>query len=275
MNNSSLKEENAKTLKIVFTILIFVITLMSIPVVIYAYHFHDYILSNSPDRWGLLGDYVGGILNPIVAFAALVAVLYAIYLQRSELHETKIALTNQASLMDEQIFDSKLFSSTVRYSLDGKEFDGYEAIRECLYELLYKTSDFAEYYRVKNEQGFEGDFYQLLSDYTDYYLGTSTMFMVVTRITDIANMISNSKVVDKQHYHNLFASYISKEAKIWMYIYFVFSKQQGKVPPEYGCQGMFMQYFHEELPSKVEIPTETLNFISSKIQSIVNKENTA
>lgn len=263
-------------------ILVTVAIVFAILVGAYVYNFHGHEIAKNPEQWGQLGDYAGGILNPAIAFAALIAVFYAIYLQKLELKKAHDALRIQASLMDEQIFDSKFFSmlslynesiSTIKYSFDDHEYHGYEAIRECLYELLHKTADFADYYRKENAGGTEADFYPLLAGYNDYYLGTSTILMVVTRISDISKIVENSGVEDKQHYHDLFCSYISKETKIWVYIYFIFTKQQDIIPPGYGCLGMFLQYMGEELPSKIDLSTDTINFICVKIQSMVNSEN--
>lgn len=39
--------------------------------------------------WGVMGDYFGGVLNPILAFASFIALLYTIVLQSKEMQKTR------------------------------------------------------------------------------------------------------------------------------------------------------------------------------------------
>lgn len=255
-----------------------------IVILTYLYQFFGRGFSENTEQWGQFGDYVGGVLNPIIALAALSAILYAIRIQRTELDKAIKAFNDQARLAKEQKFDSKFFNMVSLYDggmkgvsreFDGQEYSGYAAVKQCLYEFLYKVSEFAEYYRTKKEVGFAGDFYPLLGGYSNYYLGNSTMLMVIMKIIDISDIIEKSDIdfEDKQNYHKLFSSYISDETKAWMYIFFIFTKREGKVPPVYGCQGTFLQYMSEKAPPSVKIPSETLAYICGEIVSIVQKSN--
>lgn len=49
-------------------------------------------ISGSPDSWGQFGDYVGGILNPLVAYFAFYWLTRSILLQKAELQDTRRAL---------------------------------------------------------------------------------------------------------------------------------------------------------------------------------------
>lgn len=64
---------------------------------IYVNEFGELGLSDQVDHWGAFGDYVGGLLNPLVALAALILLAYSINIQRKELRESGLALTKQAS----------------------------------------------------------------------------------------------------------------------------------------------------------------------------------
>jgi hypothetical protein len=61
--------------------------------------------------WGQLGDFFGGILNPILSFVAILAVLYTIRIQSKELaearEETKIA--NRTLIKQTQVFERQNF----------------------------------------------------------------------------------------------------------------------------------------------------------------------
>ncbi len=71
---------------------------------------HHTEISKDPGDWGTLGDYFGGLLNPVISFATLV-VAYAVWKQQKvELLETKVALEKQAetavqSRREQRFFD--------------------------------------------------------------------------------------------------------------------------------------------------------------------------
>lgn len=54
--------------------------------------------SPDPATWGQFGDYIGGLLNPLVATLALLALVISIQIQKRELSETRAALEKQVSL---------------------------------------------------------------------------------------------------------------------------------------------------------------------------------
>ncbi|MFC3110799.1 putative phage abortive infection protein [Undibacterium arcticum] len=67
--------------------------------------------------WGAFGDFVGGILNPLVAFFALYWLTRSIEIQREELSATKIELAqaklaqqDQARTLEKQRFEDTFFS---------------------------------------------------------------------------------------------------------------------------------------------------------------------
>lgn len=59
-------------------------------------------ISKDPAVWGQLGDYVGGIANPLIAFLALYWLTQSVLLQRKELQETKDALKESAEAQAKQ-----------------------------------------------------------------------------------------------------------------------------------------------------------------------------
>ncbi|WP_394538814.1 hypothetical protein PRJ39_25190 [Lysobacter enzymogenes] len=58
--------------------------------------------SDDPALWGQMGDYVGGILNPLIAFLAFYWLTKSVLLQRQELQETKAALKESAASQAKQ-----------------------------------------------------------------------------------------------------------------------------------------------------------------------------
>ena len=60
-------------------------------------------LSKDPGSWGQFGDYVGGILNPVIASAAFIWLAKSVEIQSVELVETRKALTDAAISQREMI----------------------------------------------------------------------------------------------------------------------------------------------------------------------------
>jgi len=62
----------------------------------YILWFHDYNFSNSPSDWGTVGDYFGGLINPLCSIMALYFLIKTYRAQKEELSETKKALQSSA-----------------------------------------------------------------------------------------------------------------------------------------------------------------------------------
>lgn len=56
----------------------------------------DWSISSNPIAWGPVGDYFGGLLNPVIALAALIALIRATKFQRHEFQATRAHLESEA-----------------------------------------------------------------------------------------------------------------------------------------------------------------------------------
>lgn len=80
-----------------FNKLLIVAGLLSVGVIsVYYYNLGHHKISDDPTRWAEFGDYLGGVLNPFLAFCSLVALLYTINLQREELTLSRKELARSA-----------------------------------------------------------------------------------------------------------------------------------------------------------------------------------
>lgn len=60
---------------------------------LYLFNFHSTTnISKDPAAWGQFGDYVGGILNPVLAFITLIGLFFTIILQGKQLENSRIEL---------------------------------------------------------------------------------------------------------------------------------------------------------------------------------------
>lgn len=80
-----------------------ILAVLIIVIGVYVIKFYKMPISSSPQEWGPFGDYVGGILNPAVALAALWWLRRSFSIQKIELLETRKALRDQADSQKESV----------------------------------------------------------------------------------------------------------------------------------------------------------------------------
>lgn len=73
-----------------------VLVIMGTSILAYTLNFYSHTISGDPGDWGALGDYLGGIANPLISTIALAFIVKAYYTQKEELKETKEALRDAA-----------------------------------------------------------------------------------------------------------------------------------------------------------------------------------
>lgn len=84
----------------------------------YIINFFGGAISNNPENWGQLGDYVGGLLNPTFSLLALLALLTTLKLQIkelklsvNELRNSALALKSQNETLRLQTFEGTFFQT--------------------------------------------------------------------------------------------------------------------------------------------------------------------
>lgn len=70
----------------------------------------DQVLSENTATWGSFGDYIGGIMNPVVALLALYWLTQSISIQKQELHDTRLVLEGQAKASELKRFEDTFFA---------------------------------------------------------------------------------------------------------------------------------------------------------------------
>lgn len=78
-------------------LILFLICCLVVVLGFYAFNFYGNGLSDSPEQWGQLGDYFGGILNPIFGFTTILILIATIGIQREQLEASReeLALTRK------------------------------------------------------------------------------------------------------------------------------------------------------------------------------------
>ena len=103
----------------------------------YLYNFGSQGLSNQQEVWGQLGDFIGGLLNPVVGILTLCLLLLTVKLQRDmlraakrqvevseeELKKTSDALIEQNRAVAKQTFETTFFSMLSLWQKQASEID--------------------------------------------------------------------------------------------------------------------------------------------------------
>ena len=104
-------------------------------------------LSNDPATWGTFGDYLGGTLNPIISFLALIGLLYTIHQQAQEMQATREELKQaaeqqhrQADIFNLQQFESTFFSLLEQHNKVVERIE-VESIYKELHNIYNKKID--------------------------------------------------------------------------------------------------------------------------------------
>lgn len=71
---------------------IIVAAVCAIAPISYYLNFGDFDISKNPEDWGVLGDFLGGVLNPVLSFAAFISLLATIFMQQRQLKQSESQL---------------------------------------------------------------------------------------------------------------------------------------------------------------------------------------
>ncbi len=126
---------------------------------LYLYRFHAG-LSNNQEHWGQFGDFIGGVLNPLVSFLVLSVAFQVWQLQERDLKATKTALEEQAKTIEKQRQEERFFdllnlylrtldSITLTEYVSGSHgyYKGKEAIKEWMKREAHVGKHFLEFLR--------------------------------------------------------------------------------------------------------------------------------
>lgn len=94
---------------------LFFIVCMIIVIASYVINFKNSQVSNNPADWGVLGDYFGGILNPLISLMALFFLMKTYLSHKDELHQSEKAAEEQRKISQKtirmQLLNTKISAS--------------------------------------------------------------------------------------------------------------------------------------------------------------------
>lgn len=86
----------------------------------YIITFHHHSISESPSDWGVFGDYIGGVLNPLISFVTLCFLIKTYFSQRAELRNNEEQNVKQLRI---QVLQSKISASYELLAVYRHELD--------------------------------------------------------------------------------------------------------------------------------------------------------
>lgn len=75
----------------------------------YIYTFQKFPTNENPSAWGTFGDYMGGLLNPVISLFTLIVAMKVWGLQKTELLETRRAVEEQGKTAEQQRREQRFF----------------------------------------------------------------------------------------------------------------------------------------------------------------------
>lgn len=94
----------------------------------YILNFKSNTISGDPSNWGVLGDYIGGVLNPLISLFTLIFLVKTYLSQKEELHQSEMAAKEQLkisrNIVEAQLLNTKISASYELISVYKSEMDG-------------------------------------------------------------------------------------------------------------------------------------------------------
>lgn len=83
--------------------------IMALLLFTYAWTFSHFPIDENPAAWGTFGDYMGGLLNPLISLFTLIVAVQVWRLQKTELLETRKAVEEQGKTAEQQRREQRFF----------------------------------------------------------------------------------------------------------------------------------------------------------------------
>lgn len=180
---------------------------------VYSISFKDFSFIADTEKFGQFGDFIGGTLNPILAFLSFMALLYTIKIQidelklsREELEATRKELEGSRIAQQEQSESLKLQNQATKLQM-------FENTFFKLVELFIKTKESLSFGNSSSYSAFNKLFETLkrYSSYDEFNHGFGFITGVYFgQMFQILKFIDDSNIENKQRYVNIFRAQFTK-----------------------------------------------------------------
>ncbi len=182
----------------------------------YGSHFGD--IEADHERWGQFGDYFGGTLNPIFSFLGLIAIVFTLRLQISQLRQSLSDNAKQAQRADLVQFQASFFQLL---DLHNKIVSDSFISTGLGYDLRGRDAFRLVWARLQNAAARkrEGSSDDILKMYEDLYIKNEDLLAHYFRnLYHIMKFIDMNVLVDRQYYADVLRAQLSaSEASLLFY----------------------------------------------------------
>lgn len=113
---------------VIASLMLFFAFCLAIIIGSYVLNFRNSSISNNPSDWGVLGDYLGGVLNPLISLITLFFLIKTYLSQKEELYQSEISANEQRKISQEtayiQLLNTKISASYEVIALYRGEMEG-------------------------------------------------------------------------------------------------------------------------------------------------------
>lgn len=157
----------------------------------YVYNFYyvlDYEISDDPSNWALLGDYFGGVLNPLLSFVTLILLVKSLSLQNNANKALREEIDSNERVEKIKSFQSLFFNMI---SSQKQLFDNFKVERAGVVKVYLSGSEAVRYIEDKLESNKSKPGYVNMSkrllekfDEEDQLFGVLRSFYISVRMID-------------------------------------------------------------------------------------------
>ena len=167
-----------------------------------------YVVSDDPESWGQLGDYIGGTLNPLLSFVSIVLLIRSLSIQVEANKELKLEVEAARKTERLRSFEMQLFNmlDSQKTYFDSFRFDADVhgvVVRLSAGGAVIKIEDDVEALRNSDSEASSVVEYLERVDSTDQLYGLTRIFYNMVRIVDEKLSDSNGFSEEDRRSHYL------------------------------------------------------------------------
>jgi hypothetical protein len=173
-------------------------------------------------NWGQYGDFMGGVLNPILSFVAIMGVLITIVIQHNELKEARKefkrsadALDKQSKSLNVQNFEAAFFnllklhseivnSQLLAEDVSNKKVEGKECFNHYYFELIDNSLNINEVVKSIPSDKFVEYSYKTFNKESK-----KNLEQYFRNLYSMLKFVEKSDVLNKNYYYEMFKAQLS------------------------------------------------------------------
>lgn len=207
----------------------FAIAFLSITLLIYAYKFGTFSLSNETTVWGTFGDFIGGVLSPIFSFISILLIIYSIKEQRDIYDRQKFESTffklielQKDAVQNLEIQIDELYEDEFDQRRVSKILKANDALNELATKEWHKIEAYFTIQAIKSNDPKHLSVYNYRFLNHHFIQTRDYLTSIVRNIIYIFKLINDAKITagEKEFYHRLLKDNLTDAQKFFVVVFF-------------------------------------------------------